>query len=109
MGLGDVNLEAMRATCAELAQDHPGLELVPLELNVGEEQSIDRAVALTASKFGRIDYAVNNAGVSGSMEPTAEHSTEDWQKLMAVNLTGVWMSERAEIRQMLKQGWSESR
>ena len=67
------------------------------------EQSIDDAVAQTASKFGRIDYAVNNAGIGGPLTLSAEHSTPDWQKVMNVNLNGVWMSSRAEIRQMLKQ------
>jgi NAD(P)-dependent dehydrogenase (short-subunit alcohol dehydrogenase family) len=74
-----------------------------MQLDVGSEQSIDDAVSSTAKKFGSIDYAVNNAGIAGPLVRSAEHSMADWQKVMDVNLNGVWMSQRAEIRQMLKQ------
>lgn len=72
-------------------------------MDVSDEQSINKAVSDTAAKFGRIDYAVNNAGIAGSHARSGDHELSDWQKLMSINLTGVWMSSRAEIRQMLKQ------
>ena len=103
LGLGDLNSSAVNATAAELKESFSDLEILPLELDVTNEQSIDDAVARAASKFGRIDYAVNNAGIGGPLTLSAEHSTADWQKVMNVNLNGVWMSSRAEIRQMLKQ------
>ena len=103
VGLGDINLRAIETTAAELSKQYHDLEVYPLQLDVGNEQSIDKAVASTAQKFGSIDYAVNNAGVAGPLLRSAEHSLADWQKLMDVNLNGVWMSQRAEIRQMLKQ------
>jgi NAD(P)-dependent dehydrogenase (short-subunit alcohol dehydrogenase family) len=74
-----------------------------MQLDVASEQSIEDAVKATANKFGSIDYAVNNAGIAGPLVRSAEHSMADWHQTMNVNLHGVWMSQRAEIRQMLKQ------
>jgi len=98
-----VNVTAVNAAAAELKEQFSGVEVLPLELDVTDEDSIDKAVAQTVEAFGRIDYAVNNAGISGPKTLSAETSTNEWQKLLNINLNGVWMSSRAEIRQMLKQ------
>ena len=79
-----------------------------MRLDVASEQSIEDAVTAIAKKFGSIDYAVNNAGIAGPLVRSAEHATADWHQTMNVNLHGVWMSQRAEIRQMLKQKPGES-
>lgn len=68
-----------------------------------DEQSIERAIQEVVKEFGRIDYAVNNAGIAGANTPSAVTSTVEWQRLLNVNLNGVWMSSRAEIQQMLQQ------
>jgi NAD(P)-dependent dehydrogenase (short-subunit alcohol dehydrogenase family) len=60
-------------------------------------------VSETVNQFGRLDYAVNNAGIGGPPVLSAEHSLEDWRKTLDVNLSGVWMSSRAQIRVMLGQ------
>jgi NAD(P)-dependent dehydrogenase (short-subunit alcohol dehydrogenase family) len=103
LAIGDLNSKATRDTAAELKQAYPNVEVLPLELDVSKEQSIDDAVAQVASKLGRIDYAVNNAGIGGQPNKSAELQTADWKRVIDVNLNGVWMSSRAEIRQMLKQ------
>jgi NAD(P)-dependent dehydrogenase (short-subunit alcohol dehydrogenase family) len=103
LGLGDINFKAIEATASELSKQYPKLEIHTMQLDVASEQSIDDAIASTAQKFGTIDYAVNNAGVAGPLVLSAEHSSADWRSVMNVNLDGVWMSQRAEIRQMLKQ------
>ena len=60
-------------------------------------------------EFGRIDYALNNAGIGGSLKTTDQIDIEDFQRVLAVNTTGVWLCQRAQIRQMLKQEkWSDS-
>ena len=108
LAIGDINLKAIEVTANELSKQYPELQVLPLQLDVGSEQSVDDGVAATAKKFGSIDYAVNNAGIAGPMVLTAEHSKADWQKVMSVNLNGVWMCQRAQIRQMLKQKPGES-
>lgn len=108
LGLGDIHLNAIKATASELSKQFPELEVHAMQLDVASEKSIDDAIASTAQKFGTIDYAVNNAGVAGSLALSAEHSLADWRSVMNVNSDGVWMSQRAEIRQMLKQKAGDS-
>jgi NAD(P)-dependent dehydrogenase (short-subunit alcohol dehydrogenase family) len=62
--------------------------------------TIEQAVAL----YGRLDAAFNAAGVNGDMAPLAEGTIENWNRVIAIDLTGVWSCMRYEIRQMLKNG-----
>jgi NAD(P)-dependent dehydrogenase (short-subunit alcohol dehydrogenase family) len=62
---------------------------------------VDKAVEV----YGRLDCAFNNAGIGGTLfTPIAEYSEEAWDRLMNINLKGVWLCMKYEIRQMLKQG-----
>ena len=54
--------------------------------------------------FGRIDFAVNNAGIEGQTASSHECTEENWDKTIAINLTGVWLCMKHEIPVMLKQG-----
>jgi Dehydrogenases with different specificities (related to short-chain alcohol dehydrogenases) len=67
------------------------------------EEEVDRAFKEILNVFGRIDYAVNNAGVSGPIRPIAENNISDVDKVIFVNLKGLWLCERAELRIMEKQ------
>jgi NAD(P)-dependent dehydrogenase (short-subunit alcohol dehydrogenase family) len=108
LALADINLEAMRTTADEIQKRHSDLEIKVLELDVSKETSIEQAIDETVAQFGRIDFAINNAGIAGPSKPTTDVGIGDWQKLLDVNLTGVWLCQRAEIRQMLKQDVVES-
>ncbi len=68
----------------------------------GTQLMVDRAVAA----YGSLDCAFNNAGVAGGRERrlTADYDEEDWDRVIGINLKGVWLSMKAEIPQMLKQG-----
>ena len=57
-----------------------------------------------AEKFGRLDIAFNNAGIEGVWVPLVRQSEEDWDRTIAVNLKGVWLCLKYEIRQMIRQG-----
>ena len=61
---------------------------------------VERAVVT----YGRLDYALNNAGIQGDIKQTAECSQENWDRIIATNLTGVWLCMKHEIPHMLKQG-----
>lgn len=62
---------------------------------------VDKAIEV----YGRLDFAFNNAGIGGTLfTPTASCSEENWDQLIDVNLKGVWLCMKYEIRQMLKQG-----
>lgn len=103
LAIGDINNEAINSTAAEIQQDFQDAHILPVLVDVTDEKSIERAIQEVIKQFGRIDYAVNNAGIAGANTPSAVTSTVEWQKLLNVNLNGVWMSSRAEIQQMLQQ------
>ncbi|KAL4908678.1 hypothetical protein BDW74DRAFT_166271 [Aspergillus multicolor] len=103
LALADINLNAAEVTAKEIQSSFPRTEVLPLSLNVAKEDSINDAVKQTVSQFRRIDYAVNNAGIGGSGALSAKHDVEDWKRTIDVNLHGVWLSSRAEIRIMLEQ------
>ena len=62
------------------------------------------AVATATREFGRLDYAINNAGVTGEAALTAEATLENWDAVMTINLRGVFLSMKAEIPAMLEAG-----
>ncbi|KAI9371748.1 hypothetical protein BJX61DRAFT_11930 [Aspergillus egyptiacus] len=103
LALADINLGATEKTTQEIQSAFPDTELLPLRIDVTSESSIDEAVTETVRRFGRIDFAVNNAGIAGFPGLSADITAEAWNKTIDVNLHGVWMSSRAEIRAMLKQ------
>lgn len=72
--------------------------------DVSDDAAIESAVAQTVSAYSRIDAAFNGAGIDGEPALTADGSIENWDRIMSINLRGVWLCMRHEIRQMLKQG-----
>jgi NAD(P)-dependent dehydrogenase (short-subunit alcohol dehydrogenase family) len=73
--------------------------------DVSRAADVQRLVAATLEKFGRLDCAVNNAGISGPrFTPLADVTEEQWDQLMNVNLRGVWLCMKHEIPAMLAGG-----
>lgn len=72
--------------------------------NVTLEADVDRMVETATTRFGRLDILVNNAGIMDAMTPVAELSTELWNRVLSVNLTGPFLLSRKAIPVMLKQG-----
>src|SRR5882724_1757784 len=75
-----------------------------LKADVSKAADVDALVQKTVEKFGRLDVAFNNAGIEGHWLPITEQSEEDWDSTVDINLKGVWLCLKYEIRQMLKQG-----
>jgi NAD(P)-dependent dehydrogenase (short-subunit alcohol dehydrogenase family) len=65
---------------------------------------VEALVASTVARFGRLDYAHNNGGIEGDLAATADCSEENWQRVIDVNLTGVWWCLKYELAQMLGRG-----
>jgi NAD(P)-dependent dehydrogenase (short-subunit alcohol dehydrogenase family) len=87
-----------------LKKNYPDVAIKNFELDVTDEQAVNDSVTKTVKEFGRIDYALNNAGIGGGIKTTDNIDRSDFERVMAVNTTGVWLCQRAQIRQMLKQG-----
>jgi len=87
----------------KMVQD-AGAKAIFIKADVAKAKDVDAAVAKAVETFGRLDCAFNNAGIGGAGKLTHEYSEDEWNRVIAVNLTGVWLCMRAEIAQMLKQG-----
>jgi NAD(P)-dependent dehydrogenase (short-subunit alcohol dehydrogenase family) len=72
--------------------------------DVAEEGALEKVVAEAVSAFGRLDLAANCAGVGGGHASTHEYPIGTWDRIVAVNLRGTWLSMRAEIPAMLAGG-----
>lgn len=90
-------------TVTELKKNFPDVSVKEIELDVANEKAINDSVDQTVKEFGRIDYALNNAGIGGALKTTDQIEKEDFERVLAVNTTGVWLCQRAQIRQMLRQ------
>jgi NAD(P)-dependent dehydrogenase (short-subunit alcohol dehydrogenase family) len=72
--------------------------------DVTREEDVAGAVQATLSAYGRLDGAINNAGTTGPPGSTVEYSLEDWNRVLALNLTGVFLGLKHEIPPMVAQG-----
>ncbi len=100
--VGDISLEAGEET-AELIRDDGG-EALFIYMDVTDEKSVQAVVDKTVHEYGRLDCAHNNAGILGPVVgDMTEYRREDYDQVISVNVTGVWICMQAELRQMLVQ------
>ena len=71
--------------------------------DVSDEQEVDTLLAYIEEKYGRLDIAFNNAGISGVHAPIVNAEKKDWDHIISVNLTSNFLLMRAEVRLMLKK------
>ena len=99
--LGDV-VEAGGKETLQMIKE-AGADGIFVKCDVASETDVEALVACAVAHYGRLDCAFNNAGIGGAGRLTHEYSLEEWNRVIAINLTGVWLCMRAEIAQMLKQ------
>ncbi len=75
-----------------------------VKADVSKASEVDALIQKAVERFGRLDIAFNNAGIEGVWVPIIKQSEEDWDRTIDINLKGVWLCLKYEIRQMLKQG-----
>ena len=102
LALADVDDLGSEET-ARLVREHGG-EAFHLHCDVTESAQVDALVAATVERFGRLDCAFNNAGIGGTSAPVADYDRQAWDRVIAVNLTGVFLCMQSELRQMVAQG-----
>lgn len=81
-----------------------GSEALFVHTDVMKESDVRALVEKTVAHFGRLDFGINNAGIGGASAPTGEYKLEDWQHVIDINLTGVFLSMRYEIPALLNAG-----
>ena len=74
--------------------------------DVSDPQDVARLVQQAVNRFDRLDFAVNNAGIGGPWEPLRSYPHEGWDRVLAVNLTGVFYCMQEEIGPMIERGGS---
>lgn len=98
----DLNSELGEKTVAMVK--NAGGDAIFLQVDVSDPRAVEQMVADAVKAFGSLDIAVNNAGIGGELKPTGEYSINGWQRVIDINLNGVFYCMRYEIPQMVKQG-----
>ncbi len=102
VALADVLVDGGRET-ARLVEAAGGRALF-LKCDVASDRDVRSAIGATLEQLGRIDCAFNNAGIEGEQGATQDCTEANWDRVLAINLKGVWLCMKAEIPAMLKQG-----
>lgn len=100
--IADINKEGLEKAVAFGKEHH--LHIESLQVDVADAKQVESFIQSVVDEFGRLDAAVNNAGVEGDMAPTHECTEENWDRVTSVNLKGTWLCMKSQIPQMLKQG-----
>jgi NAD(P)-dependent dehydrogenase (short-subunit alcohol dehydrogenase family) len=100
--LADIDEQAVRKAAEELVS--AGKMAIAVRCNVALEADVAAMIEQTVSTFGRLDAAYNNAGVQSPAVETADASGEEFERVNAINLRGVWNCMKYELRQMREQG-----
>jgi len=102
VALADWNEDEVRAAAGALAGK--GFKTVAIVCDVSDDAQVEAMVKQTVAVFGRLDAAYNNAGIQNVLAETADSPRDDYDRVMAVNLRGVWSCMKFELQQMRKQG-----
>jgi NAD(P)-dependent dehydrogenase (short-subunit alcohol dehydrogenase family) len=100
--LADLGGEALEAATSQLASE--GHEALGIACDVSDEEQVAALVESAVSSFGRLDFAFNNAGIMVPPTDAADESAEQFDRVDAVNLRGVWACMKHELQQMREQG-----
>jgi NAD(P)-dependent dehydrogenase (short-subunit alcohol dehydrogenase family) len=96
-----LHLDAVERTATSIGE--MGGSALAIEVDVTDETAVERMVRTTVDHFGRLDILVNNAGIA-VVGPPEDLSTSDWQRVIDVDLTGVFLGARSAARQMIAAG-----
>ncbi|ROT36337.1 3-oxoacyl-reductase [Sodiomyces alkalinus F11] len=103
LALSDINTTALSASVAELRQQFPTVQVLELPIDVQKADQVRDGVAETVKRFGRLDIAVNNAGIGGSGRATHEIDEAEFARVVDVDLHGVWRCQHEELKVMINQ------
>lgn len=102
----DINLDAAQRVVDEITGN--GGTASAIKQNTAAKEDSEKVVKFAVDTYGGLNYAVNNAGISGSQAPAGETDLDNWDKVIDINLNGVLYGMRYQIPEMLKTGASDS-
>ena len=97
--IADLNLDAANATAKEIAAK--GGDAFAVAMNVTDEAQVEKGVADTVAKYGKVDILVSNAGIQ-IVKPIVDFPFADWKKLLAIHLDGAFLTTKACLKHMYK-------
>jgi NAD(P)-dependent dehydrogenase (short-subunit alcohol dehydrogenase family) len=100
--LADIREDLVKAEAEKLTAT--GQKAIAVKCDVSDDAQVAAMVDRTVAEFGRLDAAFNNAGVMARIASTADSTREDWERVIGVNLRGVWSCMKYELAQMERQG-----
>ncbi|MDQ4490121.1 glucose 1-dehydrogenase [Sinomonas sp. ASV486] len=100
--LTDINLEAAQRVAQEIA-DAGGVASA-FKADTSKKEDSEKSVQFAVETYGKLNYAVNNAGIGGNAAPAGETDLDDWDRVIGINLNGVLYGMRYQIPEMLKAG-----
>ena len=99
--VADINMPGGETTADSIYRD--GGDAIFVGCDVTRAEDVERLVQAAVQTYGRLDCAFNNAGLEGEHASTVDCSEDNWDRTLDINLKGVWLCLRAEIRQLLRQ------
>lgn len=100
--IADYVSESAMKTVAMIKEAGGAADCIAADVSIPHQ--VEAMVARTVAAYGRLDGAFNNAGIEGKMADIAEYPEDVFDRIMAINLKGVWLCMKYEIPQMLKNG-----
>jgi NAD(P)-dependent dehydrogenase (short-subunit alcohol dehydrogenase family) len=100
--LADWNEKEVQSAANALSDQ--GFETLAVRCDVANDEEVEAMVKHTVTKFGRLDAAYNNAGIQNVLAETADSPRNDYDRVMGINLRGVWSCMKFELQQMRAQG-----
>ena len=101
--LADINLEKAQTVAQRIKT--AGGQAHAVQTDVSQYEQVEALISFTMAEYERLDVMVNNAGIGGKYQKkTAEHTHDDWHRVIAVNQTGVFYCMKAALGQMMQQG-----
>ncbi|EXJ88953.1 hypothetical protein A1O3_02017 [Capronia epimyces CBS 606.96] len=99
----DLSPQGLSDTAQALRTADPAVDFLPLAADISNEEQVATAFRSVIHRFGRVDYAVNNAAIAGPLGPTDTLAVDDLDRVQKINLRGTWLCEREELKHMATQ------
>lgn len=99
----DIVQQSLQKTVEETKALNAAVQIESVVGDLNSEEFVDKSVSKAITLFGGLNYAVNVAGIAGILRPTNEMEFEEYRATQKINMEGLWLCERAELRAMLAQ------
>jgi NAD(P)-dependent dehydrogenase (short-subunit alcohol dehydrogenase family) len=108
LSLLDISEDHLLETKEMILQAFPSAKVLCLTADISDESSVKTAIEKAAAEYGKMDFAMNNAGVMMTRAPVGEVDSKSWERVVRINLFGAFYSAKYEIQQMLKSSGPHS-